>query len=73
MNSRDLIRFVVLSVEPILQAERPGAKKRGGSGSKIRLGECVVARESDLGVNDIQFTVITHLGNVLREGDIVLG
>lgn len=72
MNSRDLIKFVVLSVDPILKDQRPGSKKRG-QGGKMKLGECVVARERDLGDNDTQFTVISHLGNILKEGDIVLG
>ena len=66
----------MLSCEPVLKQGRPGAKKRGagaGGGGKMRLGECVVARERDFGTSDQQFTVVTHLGNLLREGDIVLG
>lgn len=50
---------------------RPTAKKRGVR--KNRMAECVVARESDLGVNDTQFTCSTHLGGILKEGDTVLG
>ena len=80
MNSRELIKFVVLSIEPIIKDARPGAKRRGqaglgaaGASGKIRLGECVVAREKDLGENDKQYTVITHLGNLLKVGDFVLG
>lgn len=80
MNSRELVKFVVLSVEPILKEARVGAKRRGASGlgaagvsGKVRLGECVVARERDLGENDDQFTVITHLGNLLKVGDMVMG
>mmetsp|Transcript_64069 Transcript_64069/g.126103 ORF Transcript_64069/g.126103 Transcript_64069/m.126103 type:complete len:591 (-) Transcript_64069:36-1808(-) len=40
---------------------------------KLRIAEVTVARESDLGVNDTQFVCISHLGNILREGDVVLG
>lgn len=72
MNSRQLIRYVVLSVEPLLATARPSAKVRG-HGGKMRLAECVVARESDFGVNDTQFSCTSHLGNLLSEGDIVLG
>ena len=72
MNSRQLTAFVVLSVEPILVESRPSSKKRG-TNRKMRLAEVVVARERDFGVNDTQFTVITHLGNLLREGDFVQG
>jgi hypothetical protein len=40
---------------------------------KLRIAEVTVAREKDLGVNDVQFVCISHLGNILREGDVVLG
>jgi len=40
---------------------------------KLRLAEVTLARESDLGVNDTQFVCVSHLGNILREGDIALG
>eukprot|EP01038_Epipyxis_sp_PR26KG_P009414 gene9414-12680_t len=73
MNSRQLIRYVVLSVDPFLKNIRPSARARGGTDRKTRLAEVVVARESDFAVNDIQFTCITHLGHILKEGDIVLG
>jgi hypothetical protein len=39
----------------------------------MRLAECVVAREKDLGVNDTQHTVVTNLGHILKEGDTVFG
>lgn len=113
MSSKQLIRYVVLSVEPVLgqfdlplssqgsvashatpashavwEASSQGSGTMGsrarrsrlrglssGSGvhRKTRLAECVVARERDLGVNDTQFTCVTHLGNILKEGDVVLG
>jgi nonsense-mediated mRNA decay protein 3 len=74
MNSRQLVKFVVLSVEPILHEPRACAKKRGGSGlGRPRLAECVLMREEDLGVTDQQFSCVTHLGYILREGDVVLG
>lgn len=44
-----------------------------GLDKKIRRAECVVAREKDLGVNDNQYTCITHLGHILKEGDTVFG
>jgi len=72
MTSRQLQAFVVLSVEPVVQAIRPSAKKRG-AGKRVRMAECTVARESDLGANDTRFTCLTHLGHILREGDVVMG
>mmetsp|Transcript_10018 Transcript_10018/g.16755 ORF Transcript_10018/g.16755 Transcript_10018/m.16755 type:complete len:726 (+) Transcript_10018:51-2228(+) len=44
-----------------------------GGDRKLRLAEVVVARERDMGVNDTQFTCLTHLGNLLKAGDTVLG
>jgi nonsense-mediated mRNA decay protein 3 len=32
-----------------------------------------VAKESDLGVNNVTYRVLTHLGHVLRPGDLALG
>ena len=72
MTSRELLPFVVLSVEPVMQDARASAKKRG-AGRKVQMAECVVARESDFGVNDTQFTCLTHLGHILREGDVIMG
>lgn len=72
MSGRDLTRFVVLSVEPVIQAVRASAKKRG-TDRKMRMAECVVVREDDLGSNDRQFTCLTNLGHILKEGDTVVG
>ena len=76
MNSREVIKYIVLSVEPIINTTslRPSNKKRGsGADRKLRLAEVIVARERDFGINDNQYTCTTHLGNILREGDMVLG
>lgn len=72
MTSRSLIKYYVLSIDPIIAQSRPSAKRRGFD-RKSRLAECVVARERDFGVNDTQFTCVTHLGHVLKEGDLVMG
>lgn len=72
MHSRQLTRYIVLSVDPIISVARACAKKRG-SDKRPRLADCVVARESDLGSSDTQFTCVSHLGYLLREGDVVLG
>lgn len=90
MSSRQMIRYIVLSVEAILVEQKPSArmkrlvlKSNKGKGrteehvEKTRavaaLAECVVVRERDFGVNDVQFTCITHLGGLLQTGDTVLG
>ena len=40
---------------------------------QMQLAEALVAREADLGFNDTQFLVKTHLGNILHAGDTVMG
>jgi len=73
MTTRQFTKFVILSVEPVLMKERACVSTKRGHDRKSRLAECVIAREKDFGVNDTQFTVLTHLGNLLRDGDIVQG
>src|SRR3546814_654106 len=72
LHTKRLAKFIVLSVEPRLAPDRPSARKKGQS-RKLRLAECVVAREADLGSNDRQFACMTHLGHLLKAGDTVLG
>ena len=43
------------------------------AGTKYALADVEVAKESDFGVNDIKFQCVTHLGNLLQVGDVVLG
>lgn len=71
-SSTQLVPFVVLGIEPLPPANNP-TMRSGRKMRRARLAEAVVARESDLGSNDTQFTVITHLGHLLRAGDTVLG
>jgi nonsense-mediated mRNA decay protein 3 len=80
-SAKALTRFVVLSVEPVLLEQRASARmKRVRTNTSqqamrnvSKLAECVVAREKDLGSDDTQFTVLTHLGPLLVAGDVVLG
>lgn len=83
LSSRRLIRFTVLDVELCVADERnrysnsdeSDALYQGPSGSvsKYALADVEVARESDFGVNDETFRCVTHLGNLLSVGDVVLG
>jgi nonsense-mediated mRNA decay protein 3 len=61
-TSRQLIPYVILDV--VLAGPRT---------SKFALADCQVARESDFGSNDTIFNATTHLGNILKPGDFVLG
>jgi nonsense-mediated mRNA decay protein 3 len=72
MTSRNLVKFIVLAVEPMIIQARASAKKRGLD-RKVRMAEITVVRERDFGVTDEQFRCVSHLGHIVREGDTVLG
>jgi len=88
LSPNRLVRFVVLDVELCCDDERERYRNGGNeeddlsaqqyrgpqSGvSKYALADVEVARESDFGVNDETFRLVTHLGHLLQVGDIVLG
>lgn len=62
MNSRQLIEYIVLDVTP-----------RNVTHGKLSLADVQVARNSDFGSNDTLFYTSTHLGNILKPGDLALG
>lgn len=74
-----LVRFVVLDIEPCAQykgtvtsvADDMHSEKKGAD--LYCFADVEVVRESDFGVNDISYRCVTHLGNILRVGDVVLG
>lgn len=57
-----MVEFVVMDIEPL-----------GPTKGKLVLAEATVARSSDLGVNDTQYYVRTHLGHLLQPGDSAMG
>jgi hypothetical protein len=72
-----LLSFVVLDIE-VNEGGGWGRDTCGADEGDSRKGEAVVAlatvaRESDFGINDTSFTVLTHLGKILRPGDTALG
>eukprot|EP01029_Cantina_marsupialis_P004179 TRINITY_DN1414_c1_g2_i5.p1 TRINITY_DN1414_c1_g2~~TRINITY_DN1414_c1_g2_i5.p1 ORF type:complete len:523 (-),score=171.77 TRINITY_DN1414_c1_g2_i5:742-2310(-) len=68
--SRDrLIEFTVLDITPAA----PSRKIFGRVWNGTRLVDMTVARTRDLGMNDQTFIVTSHLGNVVKIGDEVLG
>lgn len=79
-TSERLVPFVVLDVE--LCGDESGDDHNGdralyegpSSGvEKYALADVQLARESDLGANDEVLSCVTHLGNLIQPGDVVLG
>eukprot|EP00039_Didymoeca_costata_P019978 m.339594 g.339594 ORF g.339594 m.339594 type:complete len:543 (+) comp18876_c0_seq1:180-1808(+) len=60
----DLIEFVILDIELVDENHRS---------NKIALADATVVRARDLGVNDTQYLVRTHLGHILSAGDNAWG
>ncbi|XP_047056102.1 60S ribosomal export protein NMD3-like [Lolium rigidum] len=68
LNSRQLVEYVVLDVDPSPAAGDATAAKFG-----YQTAYAQVARASELGRNDAIVTVRTHLGHLLGPGDRALG
>lgn len=67
-SAAQLIELTIIDVEPVRDdGGKPVANR------KYALVDVTVARAQDLGVNDTQFTLRSHLGHVLQPGDNVLG
>jgi nonsense-mediated mRNA decay protein 3 len=72
------VRFVVLDVE-LCDETQGGVDENSlyqGPSSGVQkhaLADVQVARESDFGKNDETFNCVTHLGNLINPGDVVIG
>ena len=45
----------------------------GKSAGELALAEIIVARACDFSLNNQTYTGISHLGNILKSGDVVMG
>lgn len=61
-EATQLVEFIVLDVEPTGEVK-----------GKHVLADVTVARAADMGVNDREFFVRSHLGGILHPGDSVMG
>lgn len=67
-----MTRFVVLGKEPFFL--RKNVSKRSASRKqRSRLASLTLAREVDLGVNDCQFDERSHVGYLMKSGDVCVG
>ena len=67
-----MVRFVVLGKEPIF-LRRNVSKRKTSRKQRSRLASLVLAREDDLGVNDKQFDERSHVGYLMKSGDVCVG
>eukprot|EP00804_Cyclotella_cryptica_P012045 CCRYP_004503-RA/>CCRYP_004503-RA protein AED:0.09 eAED:0.09 QI:117/0.6/0.5/1/0.6/0.5/6/409/599 len=67
-----LTRFVVLGKDPVF-LERNMSKKAVGKSQRSKLARITAAREADLGMNDSQMEECSHLGYLMKSGDVCVG
>lgn len=67
-----LMRYVVLGKEPV-HLERNASRRGVGRKQRSKLASISAARESDLGTNDSQIEERSHLGYLMKGGDVCLG
>ena len=67
-----LTRYVVLSKDAVF-LERNNSKRAVGKKQRSKLATITAARESDLGMNDSQIEERSHLGYLMKSGDVCLG
>ncbi len=67
-----MTRFVVLGKEPVV-LQRNVSKKSATRRLRNQLATLTLAREADLGVNDQQFEENSHVGYLMKSGDVCVG
>mmetsp|Transcript_2011 Transcript_2011/g.3090 ORF Transcript_2011/g.3090 Transcript_2011/m.3090 type:complete len:630 (-) Transcript_2011:2112-4001(-) len=69
-----LTRYVVLGKEPVpLDVRRNVSKRAPTRKRRNQLAHVTLAKEDDLGVNDVQLEEKSHIGYLLKAGDVCLG
>ena len=67
-----MTRFVVLGKEPVVLRQNV-SKRSASKNQKSRLAELTLAKEDDLGVNDMQCAERSHVGYLMKAGDVCAG
>jgi len=67
-----MMRYVVLAKEPVF-LRRNVSKRATSRKQRTRLANLSLARESDLGINDNQYDERSHMGYLMKCGDVCVG
>ena len=69
-----LTRYVVLGKEPVVLEDNASKRQKIGSRRRgARLAAVTMAKEDDLGTNDSQVYERSHVGYLLKSGDVCVG
>lgn len=66
------VRYIVLGKDPVIEAQNQ-SKKAASRRNKAKLASLTTARENDLGVNDVHFEERSHVGYLMKSGDVAVG
>lgn len=66
------VRYIVLGKDAII-LERNVSKRSATRRNKSKLASLTVAKEEDLGINDVQIEERSHVGYLMKAGDISVG
>uniref|UniRef100_A0A182PB58 60S ribosomal export protein NMD3 n=1 Tax=Anopheles epiroticus TaxID=199890 RepID=A0A182PB58_9DIPT len=72
-NPKQMVEFVVMDVEIIREHERKTFPGQGPVSHRHTLADVWVVKSAELGINENTIHVKSHLGNLLKPGDYVLG
>ncbi|KAK4883570.1 hypothetical protein RN001_006889 [Aquatica leii] len=72
-NPNQLVEYVVMDIEPIMDKDRTFFPGQGAISSKHILADVWLVRASELGINNNTIHTRTHLGHVLKPGDSAFG
>jgi len=65
-------RYIVLGKEAVI-LERNVSRKSATRRQKAKLASITVAKEDDLGINDVQIEEQSHVGYLMKSGDVAVG
>ena len=66
------VRYVILGKEAVI-VKQNASKKAATRKNRSKLAVLTVAKEDDLGINDIQIEERSHVGYLMKSGDIAVG
>jgi len=66
------VRYVVLGKDPVL-VQQNASKKTATRRNRDKLARLTVAKEDDLGKNDVQAEECSHVGYLMKSGDVAMG
>lgn len=66
------VRYVILGKDAVIVKQNV-SKKAATRRNRIKLASLTVAKEGDLGVNDVQIEEHSHVGYLMKAGDVAVG